>query len=438
MLTRFLEYSHQNKLFSTGSRILLAVSGGIDSMVMASLFMKAGIQHAIAHCNFSLRGKESDSDEAFVKKDAERKKLSFYSMRFDTLGYAALKGISVQMAARELRYGWFSELCESEGFDAVAVAHNLNDNIETMLLNLIRGTGLNGLTGMKPRNKNIIRPLLFATRDEIAAFAAENRIRHREDSSNAEIKYLRNRIRHRILPEMQNVNPGLLDSLTDTIHHLRSASEIIEKYIDTIRESIFRPKGDVIEADLKSLRSLQPLAPHIYELFRTYGLSSYQADELLSLLNSSPGKQMYTSTHRLLRDRDKIIIMEKEGDRLPTYIFSSVDEMRLSGLFSSLRITTGSDETVPQDHLTACIDLDAITFPVTVRPWEHGDRFMPLGMSHMKKISDFLIDLKVPVTSKEKVLLLLAGADVVWVMGYRIDNRFRITGNTVRKLIMTV
>jgi tRNA(Ile)-lysidine synthase len=320
----------------------------------------------------------------------------------------------------------------------VAIAHNLNANVETVILNLIRGTGLSGLTGMKPRHMTVIRPLLFATRDEIASLVVKSKIKYREDSSNAETKYTRNRIRHRIIPEMQNINPNFILSLAETMNHLRSSSEIIDKYIEGLHEVIFRPVSDALEADVKMLSSLQPVAPHIYELFRRYGLSSNQTDEVISLLNASPGKYIITTTHRLLRDREKIIISERKTDRPETYLFSSVDEMRISGLFSNLRIITPSDEPLPQNELTACIDLALMNFPVTVRPWQHGDRFMPLGMTHMKKISDFLIDLKVPVISKEKVLLMLSGNDVLWVMGYRIDNRYRVTDQTQQIIIMTL
>lgn len=438
MYQRFIEYSQRHGLFTADSNILLAVSGGIDSMVMAFLFRKAAIRHSIAHCNFSLRGNESDGDEEFVKSYADLNGLPFFTIRFNTLGYAASKRISVQMAARELRYNWFEELCKSEGFDAVAVAHNLNDNVETVLLNLIRGTGLSGLTGMRQRHRNIIRPLLFATRDEIKSYAAGNEIKYREDSSNAETKYTRNRIRHKIIPEMQQVNPFFISSLAVTMDHLKSSSEIIEVYIDSLHEKLFRSAGDRIEADLKGLRSLHPLTPHLYELFRKYGVSPNQTDEVRSLLDASPGKQLYTATHRLLIDRGKLIITGRDTGPQPAYRFSSVDDMRTSGLFSSLRITAPTDETLPQSNLTACIDLSLVTFPLTVRPWEPGDRFMPLGMSQMKKISDFLIDGKVPVASKEKVLLLLSGDDIIWVMGYRIDNRFRVTDRTRQILIMTL
>jgi tRNA(Ile)-lysidine synthase len=438
MYQRFLEYAKQHRLFSTGSRLLLAVSGGTDSMVMACLFREAGVDHSIAHCNFSLRGAESDDDEQFVSDYAAKNKLQFYTTRFDTLSHAASKRISVQMAARDLRYEWFDTLVDHEGFDAVAVAHNLDDNVETFLINLMRSTGLNGLTGMSPRHQNIIRPLLFATRSEIAAYAVRRKIKFREDSSNAEIKYTRNRIRHMVIPEMEKVNPNILAAITETMTHLRSTSEIVDVYIEGLRENLFRHVSDGLEAEIKGLRALQPLAPHIYELFKKYGLSSKQTDEVIALLDSSPGKHIFTSTHRLVRDRNRIIITQRSAEQPPQYVFSSIDEMRMSGLFADLRITGPSDDPLPLSPLTACVDLARVTFPLTARHWEPGDRFKPLGMSQMKKISNFLIDLKIPVTSKEKVLLLLSGDEVIWVMGYRIDDRFKVTDQTERILIMTI
>jgi tRNA(Ile)-lysidine synthase len=438
MLRRFLEYSEKEKLFGRGSKILLAVSGGIDSMVMAWLFREAGIEHSIAHCNFSLRGAESDGDEEFVAAWARTNGIPFFSTRFDTLTYAGMHKVSVQMAARDLRYEWFRTLVRSGGFDAVAVAHNLNDNAETFLINLVRGTGLTGLTGMSPRTGDVIRPLLFATREEIASFASAQGIGYREDSSNAETKYTRNRIRHRVIPELEKVNPGVLSAISETMKHLSSTSAIMDVYLSQLGSRIFRSSGETTEADISSLTSLTPPEPHIFELFRPYGLSPKQTGEVMALLDAGTGKSVYTSTHRLLNNRGMIIISPRIADVPEEYSFNTIDEIRISGLFSDLRITEPTDEALPATHLTASLDLKRISFPVTVRHWKPGDRFMPLGMKRLKKISDFLIDLKIPVTKKEKVLLLLSGSEVMWVMGYRIDDRYRVTPRTERILVLTV
>lgn len=438
MLSRFLEFSEREKLFTRGSRLLLAVSGGIDSMVMAWLFREAGIEYSIAHCNFSLRGDESDGDEEFVAAYARTSSISFFSRRFDTMTYAGTHRISVQMAARELRYDWFRSLIRSEGFDSVAVAHNLNDNVETFLINLSRGTGLHGLTGMSPRTGDIIRPLLFATREEIASYASARGIDFREDRSNAEVKYIRNRIRHKVIPELEKVNPGILAAVADTMKHLSSDSSLVDTYLSQLSGQLFTFSGDSAGVEISSLMTLNPLEPHIFGLFRPFGLFPKQTDEVISLLQSGTGRSVYTATHRLLNDRGRIIISPRISEAPEEYTFNSIDEIRISGLFSALRITEPSDDALPATHLTASLDLDLVAFPVTVRPWKPGDRFMPLGMKQMKKISDFLIDLKVPVTEKEQVLLLLSGSDVMWVMGYRIDDRFRVSEETGKIIVLTL
>ncbi len=438
MLAKFLGYSQREGLFTGRGIILAAVSGGVDSMVMAHLLAVAGISHAIAHCNFLLRGAESDGDEQFVAQWAAKIGIPFHSIRFDTAAYARDRGLSLQMAARELRYDWFGRLLASEGYEAVAVAHNRDDNAETFLVNLLRGTGLSGLTGMRPRTGNIIRPLLFASRREIAAYALQNSLAYREDSSNAQLKYARNRIRHKVIPEMEKVSGDALTAISGTIEHLSKSALLLEKCMEELRDTLFTVDGETVTVPLSGLLALAPAEAYLFELFRPWGLSSRQLPGLIALLHSSTGRSLYTATHRLLNDRGRLIITPFMPEEQPEQLFGSVDEMRASPLFSEVTVTGRQEEHRDDSRMSASLDLDRITFPVTVRRWRKGERFMPLGMRQMKKISDFLTDMKVPLAVKERVTLLVSGGEVAWVMGYRIDERFRIMSATTRVLKLTL
>lgn len=438
LLTEFLDYSHLHRLMSGESRILLAVSGGIDSMVMASLFREAGITHSIAHCNFSLRGEESDGDEQFVGDYAKTSGIRCFRKTFDTLSFASLHGLSVQMAARQLRYRWFDELIEQENFDAVAVAHNLNDNVETFLINLLRGTGINGLTGIDPRNGNIIRPLLFATREQISGYASAKRISYREDSSNLQTKYTRNRIRHNVLPEMDAVSGNALSSIMNTISHLGETAVVLDVCLREVRRSIFRDTEEGTDVSLRALSSLDHHESFLFELFREYGVSGRQTGELRMLLKAPVGRYLRTTTHRIVRDRGRLLIIPSVTEGRREHSFSSIDDMRISGLFSDICISPPLDEGLPSDRRTACLDLAQLKFPLSYRPWQPGDRFSPLGMKKEKKISDFLTDIKLPLPVKEKVMVLVSGNQVAWVAGYRIDDRYRVTDKTEQILIITL
>lgn len=407
-------------------------------MVMAHLFMEAGIKHSIAHCNFSLRGTESDGDESFVKNYANENSIPFYTITFDTVSFAASKGISIQMAARELRYGWFEKMILDMGFDSVAIAHNLNDNVETFFINLLRGTGLNGLTGMEPRNGNIIRPLLFAGREDITHYAAEKKIHFREDSSNQKVKYTRNRIRHKVLPELEKVTSNSLQAITNTINHLNNSAVIIDMYIEEIRQKIFKQTDTAIEVDIEAIKKLPDPEVFLFELFRKYGLSGRQTVELKTLLDASPGKFIRTVSHDIYKDRNNLIIAIREEEDRPCYQFSSIDDMRISGLFSDLCFLEPSPEPLPSYQRTACLDLSLLNFPVTVRRWERGDRFKPLGMKGFKKVSDFLIDQKVPLNAKEKTLVLLSDNNIAWLIGHRLDDRYKVTEKTKKILMITL
>ncbi len=437
MVERFGKYLIENNLFTTEDKILLAVSGGIDSMVMTHLFMRLGFDFRIAHCNFSLRGEESDGDEAFVKEFANNHSIPFYSIRFDTKEIASSKGLSIQMAARELRYEWFEELRVENGLSYVALAHNLNDNIETFLINLIRGTGIAGLSGIKPKNQYLIRPLLFAPRSEIKEYSEKYEVTYREDSSNSDIKYTRNKIRHLIMPVLKEINPSFENTIEETIGRVTDINEIYSGQIASIKEKIIRENMSSLSVNISELTSLAPLNTILFELFRNYGISKPMIPELVKLTNSRNGSQLLTSTHRFIRNRDDIIIDTLETDDGLAITISSLDELLTGYLKDRIKVVTCNDDfQIPRSSSSTCLSLNKIKFPVTIRNWKPGDAFYPLGMKRKKKLSDFFIDNKFSIPQKEKALVMESDGKISCIIGIRTDNRFRITKSTTKCLII--
>ena len=437
MLDEFLSFSQKNNLFNRQSRLLLAVSGGIDSMVMTYLFLKLGSNIGIAHCNFCLRGIESDKDEELVRNYANENSIPFYSIRFATKEYAVNKGISVQMAARELRYEWFEKIRKENNFDSVAVAHNLNDNIETMLINLTRGTGLTGLTGMRPVSRKIIRPLLFASRKKIEEYCTNNQIPFREDKSNAETRYTRNRIRHMIIPVLKEINPSVEGTLNDTAERLAGIDEIVSGYIEGIRTQISAEKDKSIVFNVGKLLNLNPGKALIFELFAPFGITRATSADLSGLLTGKTGKQIFTRTHRILRNRNELVVYPLGNDHGRNYEISIIEDFLIvPGIESAGVINIEKDYKIPDNQITACIDFEKIKFPLIIRNWEKGDYFFPLGMEQKKKLSDYFIDRKYSLIEKEKTLILESGGKIVWIIGERLDNRFRVTESTTKILLI--
>jgi len=437
MLNKFLNYIAEKDLIKKGQRVLLAVSGGIDSMVMADLFVKTGMADGIAHCNFRLRGDESDKDEALVMRFAKRHKLAFFSISFDTMKYAGENGISIQMAARELRYHWFEEIRKKHRFDLIAVAHNLNDNIETLLINLTRGTGISGLTGMKPSWNHIIRPLLFATRSEIAVYCKKNRIRYREDSSNADTKYTRNKIRHNVIPVLKEINPSVETALNETAVRLAEVNEILAEFIDRLFSRSVVPGNNMLKIDLKELEPYKDNTTVLFELFRQFGITGARLPDLKHILSGKTGHMIFTQTHRIIKDRKDILITELPVDDPGAGTANSPEELKRAESIESVRIVDNTPGfNIPADPALACLDLKKVKFPVVIRKWEPGDFFYPLGMKKKKKLSDYLIDRKYSRPEKEKLLILESDGNIFWLIGDRIDNRFRITNKTRKVLII--
>lgn len=399
--------------------------------------MEAGYRCAIAHCNFQLRGEESEQDELFVRSLASSMDIPVYVRRFDVKAEMQRSGISLQMAARDLRYRWFEELRLEHSFDRVATAHNKNDAVETFFLNLARGSGIRGLKGISPRRSEIIRPLLFASRSEIESFQQKKGIQFREDASNMETKYHRNKIRHDVLPVMEQVNPGFMENMEGNMERLGEVYEIYKRHVQQVRADLFQEQMGKITIQMEKLRMLTPLPTWLYELFSPYGFTSSQCEGIAKMMDSGPGRQSISTTHRLYMDRNQMILVPSEHDSHKRYYLDDPEKQSSLPFPMDMEVVERRDlKTIPGDSETACLDLDKIEFPLTIRHWKQGDYFYPLGMEQMKKLSDFFVDEKVPVPEKERIWIMASGKKIVWIMGHRIDHRFRITSSTSRVLIL--
>jgi tRNA(Ile)-lysidine synthase len=437
MLDNFIKYITNNQLIKRGDRILLAVSGGIDSMVMTHLFLQLDFELGIAHCNFSLRGVESDKDEEMIRKYAADNNIPFFFKLFETNAYAKKSGLSVQMAARELRYRWFEDIRKDSGFDSIAVAHNLNDNIETILINLTRGTGITGLTGMRAATNRIIRPLLFATRNDIIEYCLQNQVSYREDKSNADTKYTRNKIRHHVIPILKEINPSIEYTLNETAERFTGINEIVSEYICGIRNKVSEQESKSITYHISLLREYIQNKTVLFELFKTYGITNVQLSDLIKVIDGRTGGQIFTNTHRIIKNRQELIVTpENTVDENSCMINNLSDLRRFPGISSARYIPVTDYFKIPSDPLIACIDSEKITFPLIIRKWKPGDYFIPLGMNHKKKLSDFFIDEKYSRIDKENKLILETEGKIVWIIGERIDNRFRIIKTTRKALII--
>lgn len=415
------------------SRILVAVSGGVDSVVLTHLCHQLGLDISLAHCNFHLRGEESDMDEAFILEMGDALDLEVFVEHFETEAYAEEKKCSVQMAARELRYHWFEDLRETLGYDYIFTAHHANDDLETFLINLIRGTGLEGLTGIPERNGFVLRPLLPFSRSVIEEFARSSQIRWREDSSNASGKYLRNKIRQDIVPVMEELNPQLLDSFLKTQNHLNQSAELIEDYVGAIFSRVAMKHKYGYSFNIKLLQTIPNLRALLYELFRTFGFTEWE--DVFQLLEAQSGKNVVSKTHRLIKDRDDLILTElPSGEEFHAEI-SDEEEV--------IMLPVGTFHLEPADELSEvtshCIYVDRskLVFPLEVRNWKEGDFFYPFGMDGKKKLSKFFKDIKLSLPEKEHCLVLCSGGDIVWVVDHRADSRFSVDKDSTEILKIT-
>jgi tRNA(Ile)-lysidine synthase len=430
MLEAFLRNCKEKQLFTSGQKVLLAVSGGIDSMVLLYLFEKSGFDYGIVHCNFQLRGNESDGDEEFVKREVLIHGVPAFFQTFDTREYAQINGISIEMAARELRYDYFEKTRKENNYDFIATAHHSDDLIETFFLNLSRKTGIKGLTGIKDKTGHIIRPLLFAGRHEIEAFAAENYIDFREDSTNSEVIYQRNFLRHKILPLFTELNPSFKKNVLASIENLRDAENVYAGYFDSEKTKAVKNAGDSLIVDIDTLQQSAYPKLLLLEILTAYGFNPTVVDEVFQSLESDSGKQFFSKTHRLVKDRDKLFVSPVYENGNKIYYIEAGDIEMFQPFDMNIEKHAATDFKIRKERNFACLDLDKLQFPLLIRKWQQGDYFQPLGMTGFKKVSDFFIDEKIPLHQKENAWLLCSGEKIVWIMGQRIDNRFKITTKT--------
>ena len=454
LIDRFKDYIEDNELLKPGDRVLVAVSGGIDSMVMLRLFAQSKWEVGVAHCNFGLRGEEGDEDTALVESEAKKYGLACYSCRFDTTGEMERTGESVQMAARRLRYDWFGELCAEHGYTAIAIAHQADDSIETFFINLFRGTGLRGLTGIHPVRGRVVRPLLFATRKEIAEYALAGKISYREDSSNRSTKYLRNKIRLGLIPRLREINPRFTDQMRRNVDRLTQTQEFIDAAIARIRTEVEQRDGDRVTIDTARIEAAFPKGFVVYELLNSnYGFKGDVIDGIVTALErGSSGRRFYSRDRVAYTDRGRIVIEPiAESDVCEVGVDQSAAKVYAgNAVYFFQRLDIDNIETLVVPENVALVDADKLVWPLSLRRWREGDRFVPLGMQGSKKVSDYLIDAKVSVPEKGRQFVLVNGAgaaneacaggldgEIVWLTGRRLDERFKVTPETENVLKIT-
>ncbi|SHF87349.1 tRNA(Ile)-lysidine synthase [Salegentibacter echinorum] len=409
--------------YLTNHKLLLAVSGGVDSVVLTYLCHAAKLDFSIAHCNFHLREGACDEDETFVKNLAEKLNVDFYVEQFNTNKYAEEQGVSTQMAARDLRYNWFNELRFRNQFEYILTAHHANDDLETFFINLIRGTGLEGLSGIKEVNNAIVRPLLGFSRSRIEVYAEANNIEWREDYTNAETKYIRNKIRHHLVPMLEEMNPKFLESFLKTQSHLRENEALVEDYLSLLYPKIISKSAYGYNLDINYLKKIPNTPAVLYQLLKTFDFTEW--DDVYNLLNAQPGKVLFSKTHRLVKDREYLILTERNQIEDKVYKITKNDEFAMlpMGTFSFNKV----EEIVEKNKNCIYVNPDKLNYPLTVRKWQNGDYFYPFGMKGKKKISDYFKDKKLSLPEKENTWLLCSGNEIVWVINMRADRRFAIT-----------
>ena len=430
MIKKVQQYIIDKNLFLKEDPLLLAISGGADSVCLFFVLKELGYNIELAHCNFNLRGDASDEDEDFVKELANKYAVKYYVKSFETRKYAHEKKISIQMAARVLRYKWFDELLANNNLDFIITGHHKDDNIETFLINLIRGTGINGLCGIQPKNKNIIRPFLEISRREIEHYLSQKKITYRNDSSNLDIQYLRNKIRHKLIPLLKEMNSNIQQTITNEMFIIDGVNKVFQKEIEKIRAGLLVEKEGVYKLSISALIKLEDLDVILFELLKSFGFS--EVKQIIKAISSQSGKQFFSNHYQLIVDREEIIISLLENNEADIEILETETKIQIP---VSMKFTESSDFSVDTNLNIAKLDFDKLTFPLRLRKWKKGDKFKPLGMRNFKKLSDFFIDEKYSLLDKQKQWILCSENDIIWIVGNRIDDRYKIDTQTKKVYI---
>lgn len=434
-LTQFQDFIERHQLFAKDNKILLAVSGGKDSVLMLHLFKALGVNIGIAHCNFNLRADEAQRDENFVKILANSLDLPLHITHFDTKKYAAENKVSTQMAARDLRYAWFEDIRAKHQYDLIALAQHQNDAVETVLINLVRGTGISGLHGILPKRDKLIRPLLFLTREQINAVVAENNIDFVEDSSNQSTSYTRNKLRLQVIPQLKEINPNLEKTFEDNIARFAELEAFLALEVRKIADNILHKKADGVYISLLEIVALKPQKLLLFELLKPFGFVEKVVNDILHSLKSLSGTHFFSPSHQAIINRnDLIIVPQSTAETLNQIIHPSTTSVRFGE--NEIALAFSDDLKFNAVSNKAFVNADKLIFPLVLRNWQNGDKFIPLGMRHLKKVSDYFIDEKVPLHLKHVTPILVNGnGEIIWIAGMRQDNRYKLTSATKKVAI---
>lgn len=425
MLAEFKTHIKNNFPNLQESKCMLACSGGLDSVVLAYLFNALGLDFEIAHCNFQLRGSDSDADEKFVRNLATDIDKKMYVTNFNTNSYVLNNKVNIQIAARELRYAWFAEIMQKNAISTLVTAHHADDNLETFVINLSRGTGIEGLTGIPEKTDTISRPLLLFSRAQILEYAEAENLKWREDKSNSDSKYLRNKIRHEIIPLLKELHPTFLNNFRKTSSYLSDSNQLLNNHVALLKSRCFEQTAGGMRIPIEELMVLRPLKGYLHALLKEYGFTAWT--DIEKLLEGISGKEIFSKTHRLVKDRAYLLLEELPSKDEVQFVIQEGESEVITPFLMEMQEVSEIKE-LGKNILY--LDKVTLNYPLTVRKWEKGDYFYPFGMTGKKKLSKYFKDEKIDVLAKEKQWLLCSANAIVWVVGKRADQRFSVTEST--------